>query len=150
MAYPLVWSAEPTNLLSPEVVTRVRNALDAGMLCGVHAFFAGGCSPEPCAFVDLDSYILTVERSRPGDWFTLWSVPSLADQGPVLIRKQRTQVTEDELHKAKDWLDQDPMREYLAAGHCADGVLPWQSGEIPIFLMNYEKWRAVTRLKGSL
>jgi hypothetical protein len=94
------------------------------MVCGVHAFFGGGCSPEQCAFVDVDSYIITVEGSRPGDWFTLWSVPLLADQELLLIRKQRTQVTEDELQKARDWLNEDAMREYLAAGYRSEGVPP--------------------------
>jgi hypothetical protein len=118
------WSAEPLNLLSPEILTRVRAALEAGVLCGVHAFYCGGCGPEPCAFVDLESYVHAVETSRPGDWFTLWSVPMLAHQNLLLIRKREAPVTESEFQKVTEWLAADPSREFLAVGYPAKGVLP--------------------------
>ena len=118
------WSAEPLNLLSPEVLTKVRGALDAGILCGVQAFYCGGRSPQPCAFADLDSYVHAVEKSRPGDWFTLWSVPMLAGQGLLLIQKKKAPVTEDEFQKAKEWLTADLGREFLAVGYSATGIPP--------------------------
>jgi hypothetical protein len=121
---PHDWSAEPLNLLSPEILTRVRTALEAGIVCGVQAFYCGGCGPEPCAFADLDAYVRAVEMSRPGDWFTLWSVPILADQDLLLIRKREAPVSEDEFQKAKEWLNADLRREFLAVGYPANGVPP--------------------------
>ena len=121
---PHDWSAEPLNLLSPEILTRVRTALEAGIVCGVQAFYCGGCGPEPCAFADLDAYLRAVEMSRPGDWFTLWSVPILADLDLLLIRKREAPVSEDEFQKAKEWLNADLRREFLAVGCPANGVPP--------------------------
>jgi hypothetical protein len=57
---PARWSAEPLNLLSPEVVAVVNEALKEGITCGLHRFYAGGCGPEPCAFSDLNSYLRAV------------------------------------------------------------------------------------------
>jgi hypothetical protein len=121
---PYDWSAEPLNLLSPEIVTRVSAALDVGIICGVQAFYCGGHGPEPCAFADLNSYISAVENSRPGDWFTLWSVPMLADQGLLLIWKHQAKVTLDELQKAEGWLAAKPQREFLAVGYPEKGIAP--------------------------
>jgi len=118
------WSSEPLNLLSPEVIAKVSNALDAGMICGVYAFYCGGCGPEPCAFADLNSYISDVEKSRPGDRFTLWSVPMLADAGILLIWKQKSPITNEEFRRSKDWLDAVPRREFLAAGYPETGAPP--------------------------
>jgi hypothetical protein len=119
---PYVWSAEPLNLLSPEILTKVRAALEAGVLCGVQAFYCGGCGPEPCAFADFDSYVHAVAKSRPGDWYTLWSVPMLAAQNLLLIRKHGVPVAEDEFQKAKEWLIADPRREFLAVGYPDTGA----------------------------
>lgn len=118
------WSPDPLNLLSPEIVNRVSVAVDAGIICGIHAFYCAGRGPEPCAFGDLSSYLHGVEKSRPGDWFTLWSVPKLIEQGLSLVRKQKAAVTEDEFKKAKDWLDQDISREFLAMGYSGQGTAP--------------------------
>lgn len=40
MPYP-VWTADLANLLSPEIVEKVGRTLDAGLVCGLHAFYAG-------------------------------------------------------------------------------------------------------------
>ncbi|MGA9672612.1 MAG: hypothetical protein WBQ94_25575 [Terracidiphilus sp.] len=112
------------NLLSPETVAKVGNALEKGILCGLHAFYCAGGGPEPCAFVDLNSYICAVEKSRPGDRFTLWSVPKLAELDVLLIRKQIAPVSEDELQSVKDWLNENPIREFVAAGYPAESAPP--------------------------
>lgn len=114
---PYAWSSEPLNLLSPLLVTAVRDALNDGIVCGVHAFYCGGRGPEPCAFSDMDSYLRAVEQSRPGDRFTLWSVEALARRGALLTRKQASPITESELKKIEDWLNADQMREFISVGH---------------------------------
>jgi len=116
------WSSEPANLLSPDIVAKVSDALEAGILCGIHAFYCAGGGPEPCAFVDLNSYMVAIENSRPGDWFTLWSVPMLAQQSALLIRKRADRITEIELQEVRDWLDGNPTREFIAAGYPAVGA----------------------------
>jgi hypothetical protein len=118
------WSAEPANLLSPEVISRLTDALADGIVCGIHAFYGGGRGPEPCAFLDLPSYLSTVNESRPGDWFTLWSVPELGRRNALLLRKQATPATQSELDQIRDWLSVDPMREYLAVGCTEQRELP--------------------------
>lgn len=118
------WSAEPLNLLSPEIVKRVRQALEAGAVCGLHAFYGVGCGREPCAFIDFDSYELTVDRSRPGDWFTLWSIPMLAEHGCLLLWKQKAPITETELETIKRWLKENTAREFIAVGFSTDSNLP--------------------------
>jgi|HubBroStandDraft_1064217.scaffolds.fasta_scaffold180474_1 hypothetical protein len=118
------WSAEPPNLLSAEIIMKVRSALEKGIVCGLHAFYCSGRGPEPCAFADPDSYIHEIERSRPGDWFTLWSVPMLADQNLLLIRKRGSPITEDELHKVRNWLNENPMHEFIAVGYPGNGASP--------------------------
>lgn len=121
---PHTWSSEPLNLLSPEIVAVVTEAVEAGIVCGVQAFYCAGQGPEPCAFVDLDSYLSSVEKSRPGDWFTLWSVPALAKQGALLIRKQAALASEADLKTIQDWLNTNPQREFLAAGYSQKGAPP--------------------------
>ncbi len=118
------WSAEPLNLLSPEIVTAVSEAIDAGIVCGLQAFYCAGHGPEPCAFADLNSYLRTIEDSRPGDQFTLWSVPALAARGLLLLRKQEAPVTEEELQKVKSWLNENQGREFIAVGYAGKGVPP--------------------------
>jgi hypothetical protein len=121
---PNDWSAEPPNLLSPEIVRKVGIALEDGIVCGLHAFYCAGCGPEPCAFGDLESYLQDVEKSRPGYWFTLWSVPTLDVQNRLLIRKQKAAVTQAELQRTKDWLDADPRHEFIVVGRANSGRAP--------------------------
>jgi hypothetical protein len=118
------WSAEPPNLLSPQVITLVSEALNAGIVCGIQAFFGGGRGPEPRAFVDLDAYLSSIEKSRPGDWFTLWSIPDLAKRNVLLMRNEATPVNEVDLQKVQAWLNTNPMREFLAAGYRGKGGPP--------------------------
>ena len=118
------WSAEPPNLLSPQIVSLVGEALNAGIVCGIQAFYCGGCGPDPCAFAGLDTYLSAVEGSRPGDWFTLWSVPALAKRHALLLRKQATPASEADLQKIRGWLNANPMREFLAVGCREAGALP--------------------------
>lgn len=127
------WTAERLNLLSPEIVEKVGRALDAGLVCGLHAFYAGGCGPEPCAFADLDSYLRRVEGSRPGDRLTLWSVAALGEQGRLLIHKRGNRVQPDELLKSKEWLGAVPGREFLAAGAERGGPAEAQWGDLDWF-----------------
>ena len=122
MPYPIAWSADPPNLLSPEIIKRVSDALKAGVVCGLQAFYGGGCGPEPRGFVDLDSYIHAVEKSRQGDWFVLWSIPNLAEQDALLIRTHGIPVTEDDLQNASEWLTKGSKREFLAVGTSAHGA----------------------------
>ena len=122
MPYPIAWSADPPNLLSPEIIKRVSDALKAGVVCGLQAFYGGGCCPEPRGFVDLDSYIHAVEKSRQGDWFVLWSIPNLAEQDALLIRTHGIPVTEDDLQNASEWLTKGSKREFLAVGTSAHGA----------------------------
>ena len=89
MSYPVLWTADLPNLLSPDVVTAVGKALDEGMIMGMQAFFCGGRGPEPCGLGDLASYLKAVETSRPGDCFTLWSVAELARHGCCYGNKAR-------------------------------------------------------------
>jgi hypothetical protein len=121
---PQEWSAQPLNLLSPEVVASVRESLNEGIICGLHMFYAGGGGPEACAFSLLNSYLSAVEASRPGDWYTLWSVPSLDRQGALLLRKQSMPASESELKSIKGWLDSDQMREFVAVGCVQPKGLP--------------------------
>jgi hypothetical protein len=118
------WSRGPTNLLSPEMILGLTEALQEGIVCGIHAFYAGGRGPEPCAFTELPSYISAVEGSRPGDWYTLWAVAGLAQHNALLLRKQSKPATRLELHRIESWLDVDPMREYLAVGFTKQGSPP--------------------------
>ena len=122
MPYPIAWSADPPNLLSPEIIKRVSDALKAGVVCGLQAFYGGGCGPEPRGFVDLDSYIHAVEKSRQGDWFVLWSIPNLAEQDALLIRTHGIPVTEADLQNASEWLTKGSKREFLAVGTSAHGA----------------------------
>ena len=110
------WSAEIPNLLSPEIVSRVQQALHRGMLCGLHAFYCAGRGPEPCAFTDVDSYRHAVSVSRPGDWFTLWSIPALGEQGRLLLWKQKAPILATEIAKVEAWLSEDVAREFVAVG----------------------------------
>jgi hypothetical protein len=122
--YPYNWSAEPLNLLSPEIVAAVKEALGAGIVCGLQFFYCGGQGPEPCAFADLNSCLSAVEKRRPGDVFTLWSVPALTEQGALLLRKQAAPAGEVELRKIQDWPNADPGREFLAVGYLGNGAPP--------------------------
>jgi hypothetical protein len=101
-------------------LAKVRQALEAGLVCGIHSFYKGGGGPEPCAFASMGSYLRALEESRPGDWFTLWSVPTLAARGLLLIDKRQTPVTQEELQAIRNWLSSDPKREFLAAACPAD------------------------------
>jgi hypothetical protein len=118
------WSTEPLNLCSHETITLVRQAVKAGVLCGLRAFYGAGCSPEPCAFIDFDSYVRAVDHSRPGDWFTLWSLPMLAEHDSLPIWKQKAAITEIELGRVKAWLNENPTREFIAVGIPADSDPP--------------------------
>jgi hypothetical protein len=72
----------------------------------------------------MDSYVRAVEKSRPGDWFTLWSMEALARQGVLLIRKRAAPVSEDELKRVEDWLNADRLREFQAVGCLQPGAPP--------------------------
>jgi hypothetical protein len=121
---PYDWRVEPLNLLSDAVITAVGEALKDGIICGVQAFYCAGHGPEPCAFSDLDSYLRTVKASRPGDWYTLWSVEALARQSVLLIWKQAAPISQVELKEVKDWLNSDFGREFLAVGCPEPGASP--------------------------
>lgn len=118
------WTAGQPNLLSPEIVAKVRFALDDGILCGLHAFYCAGCGPEPCAYADLPSYLHDVEQSRPGDWFTLWSVPMLAKENRLLIWKRKALVSEGELQDVSEWLNEDPWHEFVVVGRATLDAKP--------------------------
>jgi len=107
------WSSEPQNLLSPEVVSAIRDALRVGMLFGVRTRYD---APEPCAYSDLESYIRSMKECVPGDAYTLWSVESLARQGRLLLRKRGEVLNKDELERIQSWLNSDPRQEFVAAG----------------------------------
>jgi hypothetical protein len=121
---PYTWSAEPLNLLSPEIAAAVKEALEAGIVCGVQFLYCGGQGPEPCAFADLNSWLSTAGKSRPGDVFTLWSVPALTEQGALLLRKRAAPASEAEPRKIQEWLNARPGREFLAVGYLGKGAPP--------------------------
>ena len=102
----------------------MRHALVSGVVCGIQAFYGAGCGPEPCAFIDVDSYVRTVDRSRPGDWFTLWSIPTLAERSHLLVWKKMAPVTDIELESVKAWLNENKAREFIAMGLTAGSNAP--------------------------
>jgi len=113
---PADWKADPKHLLSPGSLGAVREALARGLVVGVHAYFAGGCSPDACGFSNFGAYEREVAASRPGDWFTLWSVPDLAREGQILYWRTTASGGNSDLEAVKSWLRKDPVREYLAIG----------------------------------
>src|SRR5579863_712552 len=116
------WTTGRPNLLSAEVIAMIRSALDEGLLCGLHAYYCQGRGPDPCAFADFASYKQAIERSRPGDRFTLWSVPQLASEHRLLLHKQNAAVSEDEILGVKAWLQEDPWHEFIAVGRAGAEV----------------------------
>jgi hypothetical protein len=111
-----VWRVDLNHLLSPNSIEAVRQALVEGLAVGVHAYFAGGCSPDACGFSNLTSYKIAVESSRPGDSFTIWSVPALAKVGQLLYWSNVSGDARPNLEAVKVWLRDDLSREFLAIG----------------------------------
>lgn len=119
-----MWTSEIPSLLSGDNVERMREALRRGLVCGLHAFYAGGGGPEACAFSEFDHYLDTVLRSRPGDWFTLWSVADLSAQNLLLCEAHGAPPSSDRLKAVENFLNEDPRREYMAVGRVAAGNPP--------------------------
>lgn len=114
-----MWTKEVPSLLSEVNLQKMREALRGGLVCGLHAFYAGGCGPEACAFCDMDKYLETVERSRPGDWFTLWSVTDLGARGLLLLEWHGSPPPRENLHGVEEFLRADPKHEFLAVARIA-------------------------------
>ncbi len=74
------WTREQgRNILSPENVRRVREAFEEphNVVFGYHYYYRGGCSPSEFVFADFDTYLAVVEASKPGDYFTGYSLASV-------------------------------------------------------------------------
>ncbi|SPE56851.1 hypothetical protein SBV1_2560024 [Verrucomicrobia bacterium] len=74
----LDWTKERPNILSSEVVARIKAAFEAGLVFGYHSFYCGGRSLDLWVFKTFQAFTDYIQsRSKPGDLFTLWSVPDL-------------------------------------------------------------------------
>jgi hypothetical protein len=120
----LTWQADPNHLLAEGSINLVRDALETGLIVGMHAYFAGGRGPEACGFSDLAAYIQKVEASRPGDWFTIWSVPALAKLNRLLFRRPVPSHEPPGLEGVENWLRSDLSREFLAIGMPEESANP--------------------------
>jgi hypothetical protein len=94
------------------------------MICGLHSYYRGACGPSACVFWDLKGYLQAIKQSRPGDWFTLWSVEDLNAEGLLQLRRCNSGVTQEELRGIRDWLSESPTNEFLVAGHAAPNAVP--------------------------
>jgi hypothetical protein len=73
------WDRTPArNLLGEENLASVRREfLPGNVVFGWHYYYAGGCSGDMFCFGDFESYHRALERSRPGDHFTVYSADRL-------------------------------------------------------------------------
>jgi hypothetical protein len=141
-----VWTKDIPNLLSKENLEKVRQALRLGIVCGLHAFYAGGGGPQACAFSDFDQYLDEVEKSAPGDWFTLWSVTDLAARGLLLIESHGTPPSTEVLAELEKFLRADAKHEYMVVARIAeDKSMEAEYGDID----SYDDLVALARRCGS-
>ena len=90
---------------SPSVLSRAREALEAGdVLCGYQYHLGGGGSATAVVFTSFSGFEEHLRSTRPGDWFTLLSVQRLARQNALLDPTPRA---------VKEWLKRNPNSEVL-------------------------------------
>jgi hypothetical protein len=107
------WVKDGPNILSPDNISKIEVAFQRGGIFGYHSFYCGGRNPDKCAFVaynDLINYLRSC--ARPGDLFTLWSLPSLVETGVHLFSKSfALSANESSLMVSAEELE--PVRNYL-------------------------------------
>lgn len=102
---PGLWTAGLANVLSPNVLARVREALGKGdTLCGLQRHYCAGSGPTRVVFNSFQLFEECLHSTRPGDEFMLVSVKQLAEQGGLL------KPTAASVH---DWLRLHPGEEVL-------------------------------------
>ena len=128
------WTSGQAHLLTPESLDLVRKALGKGLVFGFRSFYCGARGPDDVSFSDFDAYRAAIESSRPGDWFTLWSVPIAQNSGSVLLHKHARDIKSVELEQIRAWLSENAMHEFFAVGRAGPDVPPTAaSGDIDNF-----------------
>lgn len=75
------WTKERPNILSAEVSAKLKRAFQRGIVFGYHSFYYGGRSLDKWAFKTFEDFTDYVRsRAKPGDLFTVWSVPELLER----------------------------------------------------------------------
>jgi len=82
--YGARWSLDGRSILAPEILGKVRASLSKGWVLGLHQYFGGGRSGDAVAFVTYTDFFSHVNKARPGDLFTLWSVDDLRREDLIL------------------------------------------------------------------
>jgi hypothetical protein len=101
---PGIWVSGIAHMLSPSVLSRAREALEAGdVLCG-YQFHLGGCGATAVVFNSFSGFEEHLRSTRPGDMFNLVSVGQLAAQSALL------DPTPSAVRK---WLNHNPQAEVL-------------------------------------
>ena len=79
------WVAGP-NLLSPEVLGRVAQALEGGPLVVEHRFYRGSRSPDRLVIEDIDRFkAYLASHATPGDSFWFWAFDSVCRDDNALL-----------------------------------------------------------------
>src|SRR5437016_11467655 len=79
--WPPIWMKGRPNILSAEILSKIKGALERGPVFGYHSIYCGGCSLNTWvfkAFEDLAGYLQS--RAQAGDLFTVWSVHQLLER----------------------------------------------------------------------
>jgi hypothetical protein len=119
-----MWITEIPSLFSDDNVEKMRRALDHGLVFGLHAFYCGGIAPETCAFAEFDRYVDAVQRSKPGDWFTLWDVNDPDVRDLFLLECHGGPPSAELLKPVEDFLRADPSHEFIAVGRAGNAGEP--------------------------
>lgn len=81
------WAVDVDNILSPEVIERIKAAIDQDYIVVEHMHYAGGSSKDTLLFFDFDTFSEHVQNeSRPGDLFYIYSLNELYEKNLYLIR----------------------------------------------------------------
>src|SRR2546422_781634 len=79
--WPPIWMKGRPNILSAEILSKIKGALERGPVFGYHSIYCGGCSLNTWvfkAFEDFAGYLQL--RAQAGDLFTVWSVHQLLER----------------------------------------------------------------------
>jgi len=78
------WVKDRPNILAPEYLAQIEEALGRGVVFGLHSYYKGGRGPSGWAALDFGQFQNSISHSRPGDWYTLWSAEDLVKKNLVL------------------------------------------------------------------
>jgi hypothetical protein len=146
-----VWIHNPAmNLLAPENLARIREALAAGLIFGYRYRAHSGMGPNHWMARDFAEFQREIAQAKPADYYVIWSLPALLGQGVALEAASYDEQPEHgasllpagQIQALERYLS-DPTREFFGVFFDADRRPEvWTGNDLdgPETVTEYAEW----------